>query len=163
MKNLESLYAELLTYDWFSNVGSPIKLDVRHTRVQSWAEATKWAESEITTWCRIEARNLLGDSVRATSPESFERWNEVATSALPHVESLMPVITSKLPEEFKGRLSKHLQSQLVGAFLEEAFRDVSEVSLVRDQLILYSQGLFPCGWSVENPESFPEKSSLVVY
>jgi len=160
---LEELHTSLESCDWFSRVGSEFECDQNIRRVASWSQAAKWAQSPITSWCYLEAGNLLMDAVRTKSPELCGAWNQVATSALPFVESLLPAISAATPTAYREPVSEHLRSNFIGAYLEEAFSNTADLYLIRPQLQILQSGLFPCGWHVQNPESFPSQATVIVY
>jgi hypothetical protein len=102
--------------------------------------------------------------VRSNSFEHFSKWNSIARNNLNYV---MPIIEGcdfqRIPKSYQEIVFRHLQSQLVGAFMELAYDDCAPVVLLRQQIELYQEGLFPCGWRVDSPDDFPRNAEIIVY
>lgn len=163
LDELDSLKAT----DWFSQVGETVgELSgfVTVRGVESWEDALQFAESEIAQWCRIEAGNLLSDSVRQHAADRFSQWNDIATRNLPVIDSIIDSISlTPGAQPFERSILDHTRSLLVGAALELAYADCTDIRVMTHLIAPIQQGRFPCGIEVVQPNDFPSNAAVVVY
>lgn len=162
LEPIESYLAELEMIDWFSHVGSDYqKPGIR--LVSDWEEACRWTSQPISEWCDLEAKQRIYRFMSAAHYDQFAKWNEVAKSILPLIEPLVDMVRPRFPANSPDNAIDWFQCQIVGASMELYYATCIDSKLFRDQLEIYKQGHFPCGWYVESEDRFPEHAILIVY
>ena len=108
---------------------------------------------------------ILYEALAQEHYERFVEWNHVAESILPRVLTLLEQCAlPHLPQGIETNSIKlWMQSQILSAFMEWWYVDCVDVRLFRDQVDYYFVGRFPCGWYVERPDDFPDRSVLYVF
>ena len=156
---------ELKKVSWFSKVGNKdINYEVPFDTVDSWGKAVIWSKHEITSWCNIEAGNLLSQSIRLNAPNKFSQWNNIAKSNLPIIQKFIETsISQYIPNEYKKDIELYIQSQLISAIMEIEYSDCSDINILQKMMDLYRDGHFPCGFYVKEPDDFPSNITYVIY
>jgi hypothetical protein len=165
--NWLELHSELTRCRWFNNVGRRTEQDTNALirPANSWAEAVQWTEADISWWCINEASNMLREVLHSKHNREYQEWNHHITSFGPALDELLAgPVTSALPPEARmpGAL-EWIRSHLTRAYLECVYSPLHDISLVRNQVMWYSQGHFPCGWLVDEEPAFPSHAMTVVY
>lgn len=162
LNEVEAYINQLKILDWFSNIGKPYD-HPGMLIVNSWDDAFKWSNQPITEWCSFEASIRIYKFMSKNHYNVFAKWNDVAKSILPHALDLVAVVKNRLPISAPNHAAEHFQAQLVGAALELYYSKYFDSKLCRDQIEIYRDGHFPCGWYVESESDFPDKASVVVF
>jgi hypothetical protein len=167
MTDWHELHDELAQCPWFTRVGQRMERDgdplVR--RVGTWAEASRWAEEDISLWCVNEASNVLSEFLHIHYNREYQAWNSHIASFGPALDDLIagPVTTALPPEARTPGVMNWIRSHLTSAYLECAYSSMSNVDLVRNQVEWYMLGHFPCGWFVGEESAFPHSAVAIVY
>ena len=162
LNKIEEFFSRLEGIEWFANVGEPYdRSGIRC--VDSWEDAYKWTNQPITEWCSFEAKNRIYAFMSENHYDVFAKWNDVAKSLLPTSLQLVDVVKKRFPHDAPEQAIERLQSQIVGASLEVYYCEYVESTLLRDQIDIYKDGHFPCGWYVESEEGFPSRAEVVVF
>ncbi|QDV17147.1 hypothetical protein Pan153_17820 [Gimesia panareensis] len=162
LQSVETYFSELEQIDWFSQVGCEYQQACIRL-VNDWEDAYKWTIQPITEWCDLEAKQRIYRHMSSSHYDEFAKWNEAARLILPKVEKLVDIVRQYFPEDAPGTAVDWFQCQLIGASMELFYADFIDSSLFRDQLAIYKDGHFPCGWHVESEDMFPEKCVVVVF
>lgn len=163
--NWQYLHDELWRCQWFAHVGEQLSPSSgRFQEVASWEDAHNWAAAEISWWCVNEASNILSLQLCRQHRIEYRKWNEYIRLFTPGRDKLMEDIVAPLiPEQFRPKVVEWIRSHLTSAYLECAYSSLVEVHLVREQVAWYINGRFPCGWNVNNEESFPNEAVTMVF
>jgi len=137
----------------------------RIAHVTSWVDAFAWTANPITTWCSIEAKKNLYETLSKNHYARFAQWNDIARPLLTPVQQLLKnTILPSVPEVvFPQKAQEWIQSQLIGAAMELAYRDVVISDLSLSIMDLFQRGKFPCGWSVKSEDEFPCQAIMYIY
>jgi hypothetical protein len=132
--------------------------------IDSWEEASSWCEKEVSWWCNVEGKKKLYGRLASDHNDVFSKWNDVARVCLKYaVELIDAAIKPKIPNAcFSNDVHDWIQSQIISALMECYYSEYVDVKLFREQIKYYTLGHFPCGWYVSSPNSFPEKSKIIV-
>lgn len=163
IQQIESYFTEVERFDWFAKVGCGYPEGPGIRSVDGWEESYKWTIQPITEWCDLEAKQRIYRYMSASHYDEFVKWNEVASSILPAVERLVEVVRQHFPTNAPSDAADWFQCQLIGASMEIYYARFYDSTLYRDQLSIYQQGYFPCGWYVESEALFPDQAVVVVY
>ena len=99
----------------------------------------------------------------ASHYEFFTEWNTLAQTILPSVTETANNVRANIPSGAPDCVIDWLQCQIVGCTLEICYENFYRSTLYRDQIAIYMDGHFPCGWQVDREDDFPDKASLVVF
>lgn len=148
---------------WFSQTGVPMQSGTFRS-VRSWQEAFEYAESEVTGWATVEARNILYSQLSSRDYRRFQSWNDVARALAEPVASVVHrALTTPGTPTFPQPAKDWLNGLLVGALMEESYDDCVRVTLFRDLVSILRVGHFPCGWYCRAAQDFPDRAPIIVY
>lgn len=147
---------------WFKNAGSSIET-LGHKRVESWDQAFMYASHDVTKWATIEAANVLYKRLSTTDYNRFKEWNAIASGLGSTVTELVQAATAASEVTIPPSSQEWLHAVIIGALMEDEFKDCAQVSLFRDLAMIMLSGYFPCGWYCRSAEDFPHNAPILVY
>lgn len=162
LNEIEEFLIELERVEWFAKVGESYNRPGIRC-VDSWQNAFAWSCQPITEWCSFEAKSRIYRLISKNHYNIFVQWNDVAKSLLPACLRLVDAVKHQFPDDAPQQAIDRLQSQIVGAALELYYSHYTDSNLHRDQIDMYRDGHFPCGWHVETETDFPDRAVVVVF
>lgn len=139
---------DLVSIDWFSNVGHSIESDLGPLLiVSSWHEAADRCGAE---WEDVsaEARNNLTMHLNRVCTTEFQKWNKVIVEIKNELHEPWRRMREKVAElELPPVVADCVEWDTMHALAEQHYEEWNPPLFFGRLLKIYELGHFPCGWS----------------
>lgn len=139
--------------DWFAHVGEPIDgQDI--SRVTDWKSAVAASQSDGSKYARLEARNILTETLSYDFPDRDDEWNAL-------VEEIKAIILPLIAEKCQGVATENnlpkafidcVNWNFLAACMEQEYADCVAPRFFTEWVAWHLNGHFPCGWQGNFPE-----------
>jgi hypothetical protein len=134
-------------YQWFANVGQPLKENF--IPVHTWDDALNRSRGDIWNSVQLQVKNSYARQVRQTNHDRSVQWNPITSELRKAIAVIVENSIKSLshPVRLKQDLIGSVSWDLLMICLEAEFSDLVQPLFFVPRLEpIYRAGHFPCGW-----------------